>query len=89
MRVVFLSFLTLLSVAQAFVSQSARHAPRTPSSDLSMARRPTPPKFDKATQKWLITSPEQGPEAGYPVINTLLLHGPKPWFQRIFNKDEY
>lgn len=77
---VLVSFLACLATAHAFVSQANRRA----TSDLSMA-----PRFDKKTQKWYPTKPEEGPEAGYPVINTLLLHGPKPWFQRVFQPEEY
>jgi hypothetical protein len=47
------------------------------------------PKYDKAAQKWTPSKPEEGPEAGYPPINTLLLHGPKPWFQRVFTPNDY
>jgi hypothetical protein len=47
------------------------------------------PKFDKSTQKWLYTSDDQKPEAGYPPLNTLLLHGPKPYFERIVRGDQY
>lgn len=47
------------------------------------------PQFDKSTQKWLYTSDDQKPEAGYPPINTLLLHGPKPYFERVFRGDQY
>jgi hypothetical protein len=54
------------------------------SSSLNMA-----PKFDKATQKWSPSSPEEGPEAGYGVTKTLLRHGPKAFLQRVFTPDDY
>ena len=76
------SFLTLLAVAQAFVPQS-NHRPAS-STTVDMA-----PRFDKKTQLWYPTSPEEGPEAGYPVINTLLLHGPKAFFVRVGQPDNY
>ena len=48
------------------------------------------PKYDKVTQKWYPTDTEvEGPGAGYPLVNTLLLHGPKPFVQRVLNPDEY
>jgi hypothetical protein len=77
----FLVLLLTLTVAQAFVvsRQSAGS-----SSSLSMA-----PKYDKKTEKWSPSKPEEGPEAGYGPNKTLLLHGPKPYFQRIFTPDDY
>jgi hypothetical protein len=47
------------------------------------------PKYDEATQKWSPTTPEDGPEAGYGPTKTFLLHGPKPFLQRIFTPDDY
>lgn len=80
---VLLNVLLLLGAAQAFVShsESSRVVGHTA---LDMA-----PRFDKKAQKWFPTKPEEGPEAGYPVSRTLLLHGPKPFFQRVFNNDDY
>jgi hypothetical protein len=53
-------------------------------SSLNMA-----PKFDKATQKWSPTTPEEGPAAGYGIAKTLFRHGPAPFFQRVFKPDDY
>jgi hypothetical protein len=78
----FLVLLLSLSVAQAFVVSRSKSA--SFSSSLSMA-----PKYDKSTQLWAPTKPEEGPEAGYAPSKTLLLHGPKPYFQRIFTPDDY
>mmetsp|Transcript_11446 Transcript_11446/g.21833 ORF Transcript_11446/g.21833 Transcript_11446/m.21833 type:complete len:183 (+) Transcript_11446:109-657(+) len=89
MRVI-LSFLFLLTAVEAFAAHhhslsSAHHASSSSSTALFMA-----PKYDKVTQKWYPTNPElEGPEAGYPLVNTLLLHGPKPFLQRVLNPDEY
>ena len=47
------------------------------------------PRFDKTQQKWIPTKPEEGPEAGYPASRTLLLHGPRPFFSRVFTPDDY
>jgi hypothetical protein len=79
------SFLVLfltLTAAQAFVVSRSQTAGF--SSSLSMA-----PKYDKSTEKWSATKPEEGPDAGYPPSKTLLLHGPKPFFQRIFTPADY
>jgi hypothetical protein len=81
----FLVLLLTLTISEAFVASRSRHAVRVlRSSSLSMA-----PKYDKKAQKWTPSKPEEGPEAGYPPINTLLLHGPKPWFQRVFTPNDY
>lgn len=75
---VFVSVL-VLGLAQAFT------APRSKSRSpiiLDMA-----PKFDGT--KWVTNDPSEGPEAGYAPIKTLLMHGPKPWFERTFKPDEY
>jgi hypothetical protein len=80
-----LVLLLALTTVQAFVASRSRHALLiSSSSSLSMA-----PKYDKAAQKWTPSKPEEGPEAGYPPINTLLLHGPKPFLQRVFTPDDY
>ena len=47
------------------------------------------PKYDKAAQKWIATSPEEESGAGYPAINTLLIHGPKSFLTRVFQPDNY
>jgi hypothetical protein len=45
------------------------------------------PKFDG--EKWVTTSPEEEPSAGYGAEKTLLLHGPKPFLNRVFQPDDY
>eukprot|EP00527_Entomoneis_sp_CCMP2396_P006577 CAMPEP_0198144236 /NCGR_PEP_ID=MMETSP1443-20131203/14322_1 /TAXON_ID=186043 /ORGANISM="Entomoneis sp., Strain CCMP2396" /LENGTH=139 /DNA_ID=CAMNT_0043807595 /DNA_START=129 /DNA_END=548 /DNA_ORIENTATION=- len=47
------------------------------------------PKFDKSQGKWLTTTPEDGPEAGYGPGKTLLIAGPKPFLTRVFSADDY
>jgi hypothetical protein len=79
----FLVLLFTLTIAEAFVASRSRHAAGSISS-LSMA-----PKYDKKTQMWTPSKTEEGPESGYPPINTLLLHGPKPFFQRVFTPNDY
>jgi hypothetical protein len=83
MRII-LSLLLILGATQAFLSPNSGGISGVGNTGLAMA-----PRFDKKTQKWYPTKPEEGPEAGYPVSRTLLLHGPKPFFQRVFNKDDY
>jgi hypothetical protein len=77
----FLVLFLTLTVAQAFVVSRQTAGSST---SLSMA-----PKYDKKTQQWSASKAEEGPEAGYPPSRTLLLHGPKPYFQRIFTPDDY
>lgn len=62
----------------------APHANKANDLALSMA-----PRYDKAEGKWLVTSPEEGPEAGYGPGKTLLLAGPKPFLTRLFSPDDY
>lgn len=45
------------------------------------------PKFDG--EQWVPTSDDELPEAGYGVGRTLLLHGPKPFLQRVFQPELY
>ena len=45
------------------------------------------PKFNG--NEWEPTTPEEGPSAGYGVIKTLLLHGPLPFYNRIFKANDY
>jgi hypothetical protein len=40
-------------------------------------------------EKWVAEKPEETGEAGYPLMNTWFLHGPKPFFTRIFQPDDY
>ena len=86
---VLVSFLALLTAVEAFVRPSAHTTWSSSSSSSSSSSLDMAPRFDKKTQKWYPTSPEEGPEAGYPLVNTLLLHGPKPFLQRVLNKDDY
>jgi hypothetical protein len=45
------------------------------------------PKFNG--NAWEPTKPEEGPSAGYGVTKTLLLHGPLPFYNRVFKADDY
>lgn len=47
------------------------------------------PKFDKNINKWVVSSPDEGPEAGYGPLGSLLRQGPLPFFNRVFKADEY
>jgi len=81
--------LPLLSVAftmlpSASVISTTTTNKRSISSSLGMA-----PKFDKQLNKWVPSSSEEGPEAGYDIWGTVIRHGPVPFFNRIVKADEY
>jgi hypothetical protein len=40
-------------------------------------------------EKWVAEKPDETDETGYPVLNTLFLHGPKPFFTRVFQPNDY
>ena len=88
MRITTLYF-TLLIVAVAIMATAMIDAfsvtttnKLQPSSALRMA-----PKF--VGNKWVPQTPEDGPEAGYDVIGTILRQGPEPALTRIFSPDDY
>ena len=88
MRITNLSF-TLLIVAVTIMATAMIDAfsvtttnKLQPSSALRMA-----PKF--VGNKWVPQTPEDGPEAGYDVIGTILRQGPEPALTRIFSPDDY
>jgi hypothetical protein len=66
----------------AVASSKALHRRQQQEQPLRMA-----PKYDGS--RWYPSSSDDGPEAGYPPINTLLRHGPKPWFTRVFQSEDY
>ncbi|CAB9508820.1 expressed unknown protein [Seminavis robusta] len=70
----------LVGVCAAFAPVQQRTTGST--SSLSMA-----PKWDG--EKWAPSSPEEGPEAGYGAGKTLLLHGPIPFYNRVFKAADY
>lgn len=47
------------------------------------------PKFDTGLNKWVVSSPDEGPEAGYGPFGSLLRQGPLPFFNRVVKADEY
>lgn len=47
------------------------------------------PRFDKSTQKWFPTKPEEEPGAAYGPVGSLIRAGPKPFIQRILFPDQY
>jgi hypothetical protein len=75
-----LLFFLLPSLALAFLPSNARQQ----CSSLSMA-----PKFDTGLNKWVVSSPDEGPEAGYGPFGSLLRQGPLPFFNRVVKADEY
>jgi hypothetical protein len=40
-------------------------------------------------EKWVAEKPDEKDETGYPVLNTLFLHGPKPFVTRVFQPNDY
>ena len=81
----------LLTTTSAFqISSSTPLQQRRTTSSSSSALLASAPRFDKATEKWLVTDPEtQGPSAGYNIIGSLYRAGPVPVVTRIFNGDQY
>lgn len=75
-----LLLLLLPSLALAFLPLNARKQ----CSSLSAG-----PNYDKNLNKWVVSSPDEGPEAGYGPLGSLLRQGPLPFFQRIFKAEEY
>lgn len=47
------------------------------------------PRFDKTKQRWYPASPEEGAESAYDALGSLLRQGPKAYFSRILNPNEY
>ncbi|GKY97668.1 hypothetical protein MPSEU_000725100 [Mayamaea pseudoterrestris] len=47
------------------------------------------PKYDKKLAKWSPSTAADRPEAGYGIGKTLLLRGPKPFFHRLFQPEDY
>jgi len=47
------------------------------------------PKYDPLTQRWTPSSEEESAANNYPVINSLLRHGPKAFISRITQPDMY
>ena len=63
---------------------------------LSMATSPKtgsikrkPPTFDKTTQRWIPASTEDSAAGAYDALGSLLRQGPKAYFTRITNPDQY
>eukprot|EP00980_Cylindrotheca_fusiformis_P005046 scaffold1069_cov143-Cylindrotheca_fusiformis.AAC.4 len=84
------TFLLLLMLAQSLTTLGfapiIRTMGTTKSSTLAL---PMVPKFDPTQEKWVATSPEEGPEAGYDIWGSLLRQGPNPFFQRLFQAEDY
>ena len=81
----------LLTTTSAFqISSSTPLQQRRTTSSSSSALLASAPRFDKATEKWIVTDPEtQGPSAGYNIIGSLYRAGPVPVVTRIFNGEQY
>mmetsp|Transcript_1331 Transcript_1331/g.1262 ORF Transcript_1331/g.1262 Transcript_1331/m.1262 type:complete len:173 (-) Transcript_1331:207-725(-) len=53
-------------------------------SNLSMA-----PRYDKSSDKWFPTKPEEESGAAYGAVGSLIRAGPKSFLMRVFNQDQY
>jgi hypothetical protein len=84
MAKILLIIFSAVSAVHAFVARSPVLVATAPQlvQQLHMA-----PKFENG--KWVATQPDDQPEAGYPPFQTLIMHGPGPWFTRTFNPDDY
>eukprot|EP00568_Trieres_chinensis_P005714 CAMPEP_0183293256 /NCGR_PEP_ID=MMETSP0160_2-20130417/2011_1 /TAXON_ID=2839 ORGANISM="Odontella Sinensis, Strain Grunow 1884" /NCGR_SAMPLE_ID=MMETSP0160_2 /ASSEMBLY_ACC=CAM_ASM_000250 /LENGTH=200 /DNA_ID=CAMNT_0025454343 /DNA_START=22 /DNA_END=624 /DNA_ORIENTATION=+ len=67
------------------LSAGVRPSHATLVSALHAAKRPTPPRYDKATQRWEATCTEDG----YGPVGSLLRFGPVPFFLRLSDPDKY
>jgi hypothetical protein len=76
--------LSMLLASTTAFQIAPRASVRASSLALAMA-----PKYDKMMQLWTPQSPDEGPEGGYGIGRTLLLHGPKPFFSRLFQPADY
>jgi hypothetical protein len=47
------------------------------------------PQYDNKFNKWVVTSPEEGPEAGYDIWGSLVRQGPSPFINHVFKAEEY
>jgi hypothetical protein len=50
---------------------------------------PKRPTFDSKTQRWSPASPDESAAAGYDAMGSLLRQGPKAYFTRVTNADQY
>ena len=71
----------LLAAASAFAPVQQQTTTTTTTTTLRMA-----PKWDG--DQWVATTPEEGTDA-YPAYKTLLLHGPIPFYNRVFKAGDY
>merc|ERR1719148_195927 len=85
LAVTILAFAATQSLTEAFLTPQ-NHARKIMKSTGPLFVGPT---YDKTTEKWSPSSDEEGPEAGYGIGKTFLLHGPEPTFQRLFRADNY
>ncbi len=47
------------------------------------------PRYDPKQQKWFPSSDEESASANYPLVRSLLRHGPKAFFVRVTQPDMY
>ena len=73
----------MMSMSQALVTPLAKTKGTPRSFNVKV------PKYDKGSGMWVATDASQLPEAGYPPTKTFFLHGPKLYFTRLFQPDDY
>ena len=76
--------LSLAVASQAFAPAATQQAAATRQ---CITVRSMAPKY--VDNKWVPQSEAEQPGAGYDVVGTLLRHGPKPAFTRVFQPDDY
>ena len=82
-----LAMATLTSAfAPAAIQQPTATTFAAPTTTTSRSVLGMAPKYDG--DQWVPTTPEEGTDA-YPAIKTLLLHGPIPFYNRIFKNKDY
>lgn len=77
----------LAGVAHGLVTPSSSrqsHTAATTTTAIEMV-----PRFDPSEQKWFPASEEESASANYPLIRSLLRHGPKAFFVRATQPDMY
>lgn len=78
------SIVTGFTSTHQYKAMKTSRGTTTTSSTIFMA-----PRFDKASQKWFPTKPEEESGAAYGPIGSLIRAGPKPFIQRILFPDQY
>lgn len=79
----------LMAMACVSVTVSAFVAPRQSQASVQSSTLPMAPRFDPASQRWSPATEEESAASSYPPIRSLLRHGPKAFFVRTTQPDNY